>query len=90
MNNSDRRAETRFKADGQVSLALEEPLHQEFTGTLADYSKSGFRVVHHCPDLHSGQIVRFQHLIACGTARVMWNRILEGRVESGFLIVAVG
>ena len=88
MSYEDRRSEERFKADGDVSLALEEPVHQEFTGTLADYSKSGFRVVHQCPDLHSGQVVHFRHIVASGTARVMWNRIIEGKVESGFLVVA--
>ena len=88
MNYADRRAEERIKSDGDVSLALEEPIPQEITGTLADYSKSGFRVVHDCRDLHSGQVVRFRHLVASGTARVMWNRIIGARVESGFLVVA--
>jgi len=90
MSYADRRSEERFKADGNVSLAVDEPVHQEITGTLADYSKSGFRVVHQCKDLHSGQVVQFKHLVASGTARVMWNRIMEGKVESGFLVVAAG
>jgi hypothetical protein len=89
MSYVDRRAEERHDAEGEVSLVFEEPLHQEITGTLADYSKSGFRAVHSCADLHSGQLVYFRHFIASGTARVMWNRIQQGRVESGFLVITV-
>ena len=84
----ERRAEERYPVEGQVSLVFDEPMHQEITGTLADYSKSGFRAVHHCAGLHSGQLVQFRHFIASGTARVMWNRIQQGRVESGFLVVS--
>ena len=32
--------------------------------------------------------MHFQHFVASGTARVMWNRIQQGRVESGFLVIA--
>src|SRR5260370_37843398 len=85
MSYVDRRAEERYDAEGEVSLIVEEPLRQEITGTLADYSKSGFRAVHHCTDLHSGQLVHFQHFVASGTPRVMGNRIQQDRVESGFL-----
>lgn len=87
-NYVDRRSEERYRAEGEVSLVFDEPIHQEITGTLADYSRSGFRAVHQCSHLHSGQIVRFRHFVASGTARVMWNRIQQGRVESGFLVVA--
>lgn len=90
MSYKDRRAEERHKAEGEVSLEFEEPVYQQITGMLADYSKSGFRVVHQCPDLHSGQIVQFRHVVASGTARVMWNRIMEGSVESGFLVMGMG
>jgi hypothetical protein len=87
MSCVERRVEERYDAEGEVCLVFEEPLHQEITGTLADYSKSGFRAVHHCADLHSGQLVHFRHFIASGTARVMWNRIQQGQVESGFLVI---
>ena len=88
MSYLDRRAEERYNAEGEVCLVFEEPMHQEITGTLADYSKSGFRALHHCTDLHSGQLVHFRHFIGSGTARVMWNRIQQDRVESGFLVIA--
>jgi hypothetical protein len=43
-------------------------------------------MVHACASLHSGQVVEFAHLEAKGRARVMWNRILAGGVETGFLV----
>ena len=67
---------------------FDEPVHLEINGRLVDYSNSGFRAVHHCSELHAGQMVRFQHDVASGTARVMWNRILPEWVESGFLVLA--
>lgn len=83
----NRRSEERFAAEGQVMLSLDEPVHQEITGKLIDYSRSGFRAVHERSDLHTGQLVRFRHIVASGTAQVIWNRILPGQVESGFLVV---
>ncbi len=85
---AERRTEERYSAEGAVSLSLEEPIHKEITGRLVDYSNNGFRAVHHCSDLHTGQLVRFRHIVACGTAKVIWNRILPECVESGFLVVA--
>jgi hypothetical protein len=52
-----------------------------------DYSNSGFRAVHNCAALHSGQEVEFRHAVAVGRARVMWNRITDDRVETGFLVL---
>jgi len=37
--------------------------------------------------LQTGQVVEFSHTHAAGAARVMWNRIMDQRVETGFLIV---
>ena len=88
MSYLDRRAEERYEAEGEVSLVFEEPMRHEITGKLADYSQSGFRAVHHCTDLRSGQLVHFRHIVASGTARVIWNRIQQGQVESGFRVIA--
>ena len=88
MDYQDRRAEPRKDADGDVRLSFDEPVHQEIHGRLMDYSNSGFRAIHDCSDLHTGQLVQFRHVVASGTARVMWNRILPEQVESGFLVVA--
>jgi hypothetical protein len=87
MTYADRRAEERFNADGHVNLSLDEPIPREIVGTLVDYSKNGFRAVHHCSELRTGQLVQFRHIVACGTARVIWNRILPERVETGFLVL---
>jgi|ERR1017187_4679153 hypothetical protein len=86
----ERRSEERFDSEGEVALSLEEPVHQEFTGTLMDYSKSGFRATHCCADLRAGQVVHFRHPVSSGMARVMWNRVLADQVESGFLVVSSG
>ena len=87
MATRERRAEERFHAEGEVKLAFSDPMRQEIEGNLLDYSKSGFRAVHTYRALHTGQVVEFQHFIAQGQARVMWNRILEERVETGFLVL---
>ncbi|MGA2596388.1 MAG: PilZ domain-containing protein [Bryobacteraceae bacterium] len=87
MNSTDRRSEERHDTSGELRLSLDDPMPQEITGTLLDYSRNGFRALHHCAELHTGQVVQFRHLIASGTARVIWNRILPERVESGFLVV---
>ena len=83
----ERRTEERFNAEGEVKLAFSDPMRQEIHGNLLDYSKSGFRAVHSYRALHTGQVVEFRHFIAHGQARVMWNRILEERVETGFLVL---
>jgi len=51
-----------------------------------DVSTSGFRMAHDFQSLRSGQVVEFAHVEASGRARVMWNRILAGGVETGFLV----
>lgn len=84
---ADRRSEERYSSDGEVNLAFDDPVAFEITGTLLDYSRSGFRAFHHYSELRPGQLVRFRHVVASGTAKVIWNRILPERVESGFLIV---
>jgi hypothetical protein len=87
MRASDRRSERRHPANGQLKFSFDDPAHQEVTGRLLDYSASGFRASHAYPALHTGQVVEFQHVSADGKARVMWNRITDDRVETGFLII---
>jgi len=87
MTAADRRAERRHPADGHLKLSFNDPGRQEITGRLLDYSKSGFRALHSYAALPTGQVVDFQHVVAVGQARVMWNRIADDRVESGFLII---
>jgi len=87
MTAADRRSEHRHPADGHLKFSFDDPSRQEVTGRLLDYSKSGFRAAHTYAALPTGQVVDFQHVIAVGQARVMWNRIEADRVESGFLII---
>jgi hypothetical protein len=87
MTAAERRSESRHPADGHLKFSFDDPSHQEVTGRLLDYSKSGFRAAHTYAALPTGQVVDFQHVIAVGQARVMWNRIEADRVESGFLII---
>ena len=54
---------------------------------MLDYSNNGFRALHAYAALHAGQVVDFQHSVAGGRARVMWNRIMDDRVETGFLVL---
>jgi hypothetical protein len=44
-------------------------------------------MAHSSTDLLRGLVVEFSHASAKGSARVVWNRILENRVETGFLIL---
>ena len=87
MSGAERRTERRHKAEGQLKLCFNDPGHHEVTGRLVDYSKSGFRAIHDYAALHTGQVVEFQHVVAVGKARVMWNRISDNRVETGFLVL---
>ena len=89
LEGADRRVEERHSASGGVTLSFADPVHRVLRGDLVDYSRSGFRATHDHRSLHTGEVVEFQHPFARGTARVMWNRILEAHVETGFLILQV-
>ena len=78
------RKEPRRQAKGSVTVHTERA---EIQGQLVDVSESGFRMAHGDASLEPGQILRFAHREAAGQARVIWNRIMSGRVETGFLIV---
>ena len=83
----EKRREERFLTGGEVRLFLEDPAPMEIKGRLLDYSNGGFRAAHGHRVLQAGQEVRFRHFRAQGKARVVWNRILPKRMESGFLIL---
>jgi len=83
----EKRRETRQPAEGPVLVNFSNPQPMEVLGQLVDVSASGFRMSHANQSLHSGQLVGFSHGYAMGTARVMWNRIMDHRVETGFRIV---
>ena len=83
----EKRREMRQPAEGPVLVRFANPQPLEILGQLMDVSASGFRMAHANQALQSGQIVEFSHSNAVGAARVMWNRIMDQRVETGFLIV---
>lgn len=83
----EKRTEIRHAAEGPVLVNFSNPQPMEVLGQLVDVSPSGFRMAHANQSLPSGQLVGFSHAFAVGTARVMWNRILDQRVETGFRIV---
>ncbi len=81
------RREPRRQAKGSVTI---QTVRAEVQGQLVDVSESGFRMAHGDASLEPGQVLEFAHREAVGHARVIWNRIMSGRVETGFLIVERG
>lgn len=82
----DRRREKRHGAEGEVTLAGPD-LPGVLRARLLDVSASGFRAAHACADLACGLDLAFQHSRGKGHARVMWNRAVNGRWETGFLVL---
>ena len=83
----EQRTEMRRPAQGGVWFALDDADSRQFRGSLVDYSGRGFRAAHPQTSLSAGQRVHFRHSFGEGLALVMWNRIFERHVESGFLIL---
>jgi hypothetical protein len=83
----ENRKEPRRPVSGEVRVSFENPRHQEIQGRLMDVSVSGFRMAHEFAALEAGQMVEFAHIEAAGRARVVWNRIADARVETGFVVV---
>jgi hypothetical protein len=83
----ERRKEDREAADAELTLVVDDPFPAEVRGRLMDISRGGFRACHAYLRFEPGQQVRFRHPASQGQARVMWNRILNDRVETGFLVL---
>jgi hypothetical protein len=83
---AEQRRETRRQGHGNVLVRPESPASRDIQGRLVDVSGSGFRMAHDCSALSAGQYVTFAHVEARGRARVVWTRILEDSVESGFVV----
>jgi|ERR1035441_2764740 hypothetical protein len=86
-NPSERRAQPRRPATGQVKLRPEGFAAAGAAGQMLDISGGGFRARHSFQSLVSGHIVEFAYRSQKGRARVVWTRILGDLVESGFLIL---
>jgi hypothetical protein len=80
----ERRREPRRPAEGEIRIWIGA---DALRARLLDSSRHGFRIEHGRPDLCSGCEVRFQHASASGRARLIWNHIQAGKVESGFLVL---
>lgn len=87
MTHAEKRREPRNSANGNVQIRFANPATTEIDGRLLDISAGGFRMSHDFVSLEAGQVVEFSHAAARGQARVIWNRILEQRVETGFLVI---
>jgi hypothetical protein len=86
--HSEARREPRRPASGSVRVTFQNPMDTIVEGHLLDLSNSGFRMGHTSTSLAPGQMVQFTHSAASGSARVIWNRVMDDRVETGFLILA--
>jgi hypothetical protein len=87
MSTSEKRREYRREATGLVHVRFSDPQPQQIEGRLMDVSSGGFRMAHGYASLAAGQIVEFKHAESRGRARVIWNRIIDEQVETGFLVV---
>lgn len=88
MTASEKRREPRYAASGSIRIRFADPAPREIEGHLLDVSGSGFRMKHEFSPLTAGQVVEFSHAEARGDARVIWNRIVDRYVETGFFVLA--
>lgn len=88
LSSEDQRREARTAGEGRASVRAREGQPGPWSDAkLVDFSENGFRLDHGDTSFTAGQELDFAHPYAKGTARVVWNRILDGRVETGCLIL---
>ena len=88
-NFQEKRREPRRDAGGRVQLEIRiGNAVEQIEGVLLDVSTHGFRAQHTYSSFSSGQELHFLHEHGEGQARVVWNRILAGAVETGFFVLA--
>lgn len=85
---AERRREERVPAAGTARLRVEGHPGWSIEGALLDTSPGGFCLLHSHGGLTTGTVVRFEFEDREGTARVCWNRIDHGKVQSGFYILS--
>jgi len=83
----ERRGEPRFSASGSVRLLIGDPQTVAIPGRILDVSQHGMRVEHMYPALTSGTMIQIESGSTSYTARVVWNRIKDDGVESGFYLL---
>ncbi len=84
---NDRRSEPRFSATGEVRLVISGPQAISIPARILDVSKNGMRVQHMYAALTSGMLLQIDSGNTQFTARVVWNRIRNDGVESGFFLL---
>jgi hypothetical protein len=89
MKPIERRKEQRERTGETVHLFPEAPGAAEVVGRLVNKSADGFRAVHTCGELNGGDPVRFSWPGSSGLARVVWTRISNSSVETGFRIISM-
>lgn len=87
IGTDDRRCEPRFVASGEVNLLVGGPRELAIPGRILDISLHGMRVEHMYAALTSGLVLTIQASDRDYTARVVWNRINDDGVESGFYLL---
>ena len=86
-NPSERRLWPRTPASGAVDILFEDPIPVTVAAELQETSERGFRIRHGSKELVPGLEVRLRRGGAVQHARVMWTHILDGRRESGCLLL---
>ena len=84
---SERRQWPRTPASGTVEILFEDPMPVTVEAELLETSEQGFRIWHGSTELVPGLEVRLRRGGTVQRARVMWTHILDGRRESGCLIL---
>lgn len=87
IKTDDRRSEPRFPASGEVRLIINAPQLLSVPARILDVSQHGMRVEHMYPALASGMMLQIESGTGQFTARVVWNRIKNDGVESGFYLL---
>ena len=83
----DRRSEPRFEATGEVRLIIDGPQVIAIPARILDVSQHGMRVEHMYPALTSGMMLQIESESSKFAARVVWNRIKNDGVETGFYLL---
>lgn len=87
VGTDDRRTEPRFPASGEVRLIINGPQSLTIRGRILDVSQHGMRVEHMYAAITSGTMLQIESGSVQYTARVVWNRIKDDGVESGFYLL---
>ena len=88
VQREERRRYPRYTCFERVRIDGDGAIPFRVDGLLLDAGAVGFRMTHQCWFLQRGQEVDFEYTGRKGRARVVWNRILPDRIETGFKILA--